>query len=197
MTHLRGTLLGLGWDKSIIMGHSMGAGASMLYSGCYPETVHKLVLIDGFGSNTRPSSAVCKQTRLAIDKELGFYMKHNLMGATDKANVSYSFAASPLGSKVYANVQAAISARLNKLKTYPGTQSMSYEAAATIIKRGMMYADGTDTRPNRGSEMTNIDRDYEEVDLTSARPVVFSHDPRLYLPSYTSMNMEQVFALFL
>ena len=174
----------------------MGAGASMMYAGCFPETVHKLVLIDGFGSNTRPASTSHKQTRQAIEKEIQFYNKH-MTSHIDTSEVLYSFAASPLGSKVYPNVQAAISARLNKLVTYPGTQSMSYEAAASIIKRGMMYADDTHRQniitstSNSNSSSPHI-YEYEEVDLASDRPVVFAHDPRLYLPSYTSLTMEHV-----
>lgn len=202
LTHLRGVLVNLGWEKSNIIGHSMGAGASMMYAGCFPETVHKLVLIDGFGANTRPAATTSKQTRLAIEKELQFYIKHT-PAILNSNEVSHSFAASPLGSKIYRNVEAAISARLNKLVTYPGTQTMSYEAAASIIKRGMMYADDKDrlmarvdqvASPSSSSSSTSTVSTYrhEEVDTKSDRPVVFSHDPRLYLPSYTSMTVEHV-----
>lgn len=38
-----------GWEKVILMGHSMGAGISTLYAGAFPERVKQLILIEGIG----------------------------------------------------------------------------------------------------------------------------------------------------
>jgi pimeloyl-ACP methyl ester carboxylesterase len=38
-----------GWEKIILMGHSMGAGISTLFAGTFPEQVQQLILIEGIG----------------------------------------------------------------------------------------------------------------------------------------------------
>jgi len=51
-TFLRRVLDHLKWDKTIIMGHSMGGGIGLWYSAMFPEQVERLVVIDliSFGS---------------------------------------------------------------------------------------------------------------------------------------------------
>jgi pimeloyl-ACP methyl ester carboxylesterase len=39
----------LGWETFSLMGHSMGAGASVLAAGAVPERIEKLVLLEGLG----------------------------------------------------------------------------------------------------------------------------------------------------
>ena len=45
--YVRGVMDALGWDRSHICAHSMGAAISTIYAGCYPERVERMVLIDG------------------------------------------------------------------------------------------------------------------------------------------------------
>ena len=51
---LRRVLDHLKWDKTIIMGHSMGGGLGTWYSAMFPEQIEKLIVIDllSFGSMT-------------------------------------------------------------------------------------------------------------------------------------------------
>ncbi len=42
----------LGWDRFILIGHSMGAGIGTLAAGTFPERIARLVLIDGMGPLT-------------------------------------------------------------------------------------------------------------------------------------------------
>jgi len=65
-----------GWEKVIILGHSMGAGIGMLYAGAKPEKVHSLVMLDlvkpiSIGDDLLPSSA-SKSMRetLALEKKI-------------------------------------------------------------------------------------------------------------------------------
>ena len=37
----------LGWQRFTLLGHSRGAGISMLFAGAFPERVDKLVLLEG------------------------------------------------------------------------------------------------------------------------------------------------------
>jgi pimeloyl-ACP methyl ester carboxylesterase len=64
VTHVKGLLDVLGWDKVDIIGHSLGAAVGMIFASCFPEKVKHLVLIDGFGPITKPAST----SRLVISK---------------------------------------------------------------------------------------------------------------------------------
>lgn len=44
----------LGWDRFVLMGHSMGAGIAALAAGTFPERVEKLILIEGIGPYASP-----------------------------------------------------------------------------------------------------------------------------------------------
>ena len=39
----------LGWEKSHVLGHSMGANIGLLYAGSFPERIDRLALIEGIG----------------------------------------------------------------------------------------------------------------------------------------------------
>jgi len=58
----------LGVDKVHLVGHSMGAMVAGLFASCFPQKVHSVTMIEGFGVMTTPSDEVVKQLRLAILK---------------------------------------------------------------------------------------------------------------------------------
>jgi pimeloyl-ACP methyl ester carboxylesterase len=120
-SHLRGVIDGLGWEnsKSHLIGHSMGAGISMLFAGCYPELIQKLVMIDGFGPRTKQASNACKNVRSAIEKEAKYYIKQSSFKTP----------------KLYETFESAIRMRISSTANYPGNQTISYEAAAKLVAR--------------------------------------------------------------
>ncbi|MCA9779175.1 MAG: alpha/beta fold hydrolase, partial [Candidatus Eremiobacteraeota bacterium] len=44
----------LGWERFVLMGHSMGAGIASLAAGTFPERIEKLILIEGIGPFASP-----------------------------------------------------------------------------------------------------------------------------------------------
>ena len=46
----------LGWDRCVLMGHSMGAGIASLYASAMPERVDALVLLEGLAPLSSPAS---------------------------------------------------------------------------------------------------------------------------------------------
>lgn len=49
----------LGWDRFVLLAHSMGAGFAHVYAACYPERVSRLIVIDAIGlwPKMQPTSA--------------------------------------------------------------------------------------------------------------------------------------------
>lgn len=117
--HVRGVLDGLGWSNASIIGHSMGAGVGMVYAACFPENVSKLILIDGFGATTKNTNEVSRLTRTAIEAEAKYLTKQK----------TYT------NPKLYDTFKSAIDARIRNVATFPGKQSLSYEAAAQLVAR--------------------------------------------------------------
>lgn len=39
----------MGFEKAVVMGHSLGANVSMLFSGTFPQHVARLILLDSVG----------------------------------------------------------------------------------------------------------------------------------------------------
>lgn len=44
----------LGWDRFVLMGHSMGAGIAALAAGTFSERIEKLILMEGIGPYASP-----------------------------------------------------------------------------------------------------------------------------------------------
>lgn len=60
----------LGWDRFDLMGHSLGAGVSMLYAAAYPEQVRNMILIDGLGPVTGAPESAPERLRKSFDASL-------------------------------------------------------------------------------------------------------------------------------
>lgn len=58
----------LGWDRFVLMGHSMGAAISTLVAGTFPERVERLVLIDGLAPIATEAEDVPKTLRQYIEQ---------------------------------------------------------------------------------------------------------------------------------
>jgi pimeloyl-ACP methyl ester carboxylesterase len=149
--HLRDCVDALGWggSPSSFVGHSLGAMLSFIFAATFPERVASLALIDGFTPMTSPASAAAKNLRRALDA-IAVYDEKRASGKERKA---------------YPSLDAAVAARLDAVKNFPGNQTLSMEAATAIVAGGTSAtADGA----------------------------VFRHDGRLVLPNYLNMTNEQV-----
>ncbi len=173
-------VVGSTWDKPFcIIGHSMGASMSLLFSASFPEHVHKLVLIEGFGPMTSPAEKCPAALRAAILGESKF--REEILSAP----------------KIYPKLSTAIEARIQVVKLYPGKQYISREAAAAIVGRGARLLSAADTTKLQ-PDLVN-DEGHEHSDLVcnlaegvDPGPVRFRYDPRLMLPSHVYMTDEQV-----
>jgi pimeloyl-ACP methyl ester carboxylesterase len=103
----------LGWQDVpvILIGHSMGAALSLMYAAAFP--VHKLVLLDSLGPYPKPATSVVST--------LQKHIKARLRGKP--------------ASSVYPNLETAIDTRCLTAKSFPGTQSISPEAAKELVER--------------------------------------------------------------
>lgn len=117
------TVLGGGWEEGVFfVCHSMGGAVGILCGGAWPERCRGLILLDSAGPITRsPSEAPDHMSKFA-----GF-----------KA----ALAARPGGS-AYASIDGAVQARLLTVATYPGNQTLSMEAARSLVER--MVVQGED-----------------------------------------------------
>ena len=138
----------------------------MVFDGCFPELVHKAVLIDQIGPLMHPSQFCADKLRTAIDARRAMELKGRRV-------------------KQYASIEDTINARLRALTTYPGTQTLSHEAALTLMQRGVVSAECPDDAEDTGGE------GHSEFKRNLQGPVVFRHDPQLLLPSYTYLSPEQ------
>lgn len=152
----------LGWDKMIVLGHSMGAAVSSLFAGTFPEFVNKLVLIEMLGPVTFPEADAPALMRKAFDAEMKFLAKPSSL------------------PKIYNSLQDAAAARVATVSSYPGSQSLSMEAALHLVRRGCMAVD------------CGAEQEYD--DPSDEDRVRFRHDPRLLLPSYTYTTQNQAVA---
>lgn len=57
----------LGWDRFIMLGHSMGAGIGCLAASAYPDRVARLILIEGLGAVTGGLENVSGQLRRSVE----------------------------------------------------------------------------------------------------------------------------------
>lgn len=171
----------LGWEApdTSLIGHSMGGGIALLFAGCFPEMVENLILIDSFGPYTATNARAPTDLRKAIEFEEKM-----------KPPTSYST------NKKYSTLADAISARVRIVSTYPGSQSISREAAEALVRRGAFQAART---ADSSSETICSDDLLLGTDSTGALnidesvgPVSFRYDPRLLHPSHTYMTGEQV-----
>ena len=163
----------LQWDKFTIVGHSMGAAASVVFASSFPEKIESLVLLDGFAPIPRNARDVSKHIRKAIETRLTsnkkFYPQFE-SNSTESSHLSR-------GGRVYPNIEKAIEARINTAKSFPGNQFISREAARALVERATIPAVSS-TSPGEGG-------------------VKFRHDPRLYWPSLQYLTREQVEAVLL
>lgn len=115
--HAKGIAQHLGWEKMNIIGHSMSSGVTIMFAGTFPELFEKIVIIDILGPLSAAPAKTPSHMRTAFLAEDKFYLKGDKPG------------------RVYDSLDAAISARIATVSTYPGKQTLSYEAARHLLLR--------------------------------------------------------------
>lgn len=105
----------LGWERFVLVGHSLGAGVSAIAAGAEPERIERLVLIEGLGpmSDLPESAPKVLETALRSQRRL-----------TQRA------------PKVYPTFDAAVDARMESLS------SLARASAEALVRRGTRPADG-------------------------------------------------------
>eukprot|EP00128_Syssomonas_multiformis_P008683 Colp12_sorted_trinity150504_noHs@31169 len=106
----------LGWKNFSLLGHSMGASVSTLFSGTFPSMVEDLVILDGHTPFTRAGEGVPEALAESITANAILSQKK---------------------PKQYANFEEAVDRLMDSNK------DLSREAARTLLQRGtVMTADG-------------------------------------------------------
>ena len=75
LRHIRLVAQHQGLEKFGLMGHSMGAGLSSLFSAVYPEMVHSLIMIDLIKPVGRSIENYIERTKLSLDSFLAIEKK--------------------------------------------------------------------------------------------------------------------------
>jgi pimeloyl-ACP methyl ester carboxylesterase len=104
----------LGWQRFVLIGHSMGGAIATLLAATYPERVERLVLIEALGPLARDSSDLAGDMRRALDA------RRELAGKQ---------------LKVHADIDAAVRARAAAGDLSPG-------AARTLVERAVKRVPG-------------------------------------------------------
>ncbi|MBT6175965.1 MAG: alpha/beta hydrolase [Deltaproteobacteria bacterium] len=64
----------LGWEKFVLMGHSMGAGIATLVAGTFPERIRSLILLEGLGPLTttpeKSPAQLARHVRNRLEQEV-------------------------------------------------------------------------------------------------------------------------------
>ncbi|MEG0007993.1 MAG: alpha/beta hydrolase [Aeromonas sp.] len=55
-----------GWQRFVLLGHSLGALIACAYAGVFPEQIERLILLEGLGPLSQPDESVPEQVRRAI-----------------------------------------------------------------------------------------------------------------------------------
>lgn len=177
-----------GDDKIILVGHSMGAGVSIVLCAAFPEWFSALVLLEGglvardADHASRHVRAAC-QRRLRSNRALFPNMANSAVGTTSSSSPS------PRRARVYGSLEDAIGARLSTTERMPGDQSLSYEAARDMVVRATIPANGVMALSSL-DEAEDVDE--RKGDSVPSSGVVFRHDPRLQWPSLQYYTREQV-----
>jgi pimeloyl-ACP methyl ester carboxylesterase len=177
---VKGILDALRWKRSHIVGHSVGASIGALVAGCYPEMVNRLVLIEGLGPKTAPADGAGIRIRKSIDAE---------KMAVEKATKG--------GKRLYPTIASAIDSRMNIVKTYPGTQTLSYEGAYAIVSRSIGMAGDSAVAGSTENPLYTQTLSPDLVDMSNlnAGPVFFRYDPKLVLPTMVYLTEEQLLSI--
>lgn len=114
MADIIGVANELGWDKFALMGHSMGAGISLLTTSAFRDRITKLMMVDSFGPPLVASEEIPDLMRSSVNKLL---------------------AVDPNRLPIYKDEAHAMDTRFN-------LGGLSREGVATLCSRGLKTVEG-------------------------------------------------------
>ena len=124
----------LQWEKTIIMGHSMGGGLGLWYSAMFPDQVQRIISIDLLSFGALPLNKHVKTARTAVIESVKIQKKlenPQTPSYSFEDGVARAFMASNLITRAF-------------LPTRNETEQISEEAVRTLMKRGLVeLADGS------------------------------------------------------
>ena len=137
---VHGTVAALGWERFVLMGHSMGAGVASVYAGTFPQQLEHLILLDGLGPWSSPPPEAPKQLAQHIEQQVRLRRKRQ---------------------PVYASV-AAVAAQLVRIvpKMSPTSAQMLAERSTRPVaadgseNAGFMWASDPRLRCTSGMRLT-------------------------------------------
>lgn len=154
-------------SKVVILGHSMGAGIAITTCATFPDMTNGLILIDGVGQVSEPESNVCNHLRTAYDLDKKNKLKKKKVNSTNNNNTNK-----------YNNIETMIKKRQKAVTQFPpGNQQISFEAAYTILNRGII-----DLNEENGNDHSNANN----------KQLAFNHDLRLISPAPFRQNEDQI-----
>ncbi|GMH70042.1 hypothetical protein TrST_g7268 [Triparma strigata] len=107
-------------EKINLVGHSMGSTVALLLAATYPELVSKLVLIEGLGPLTKPTSSLISTLRSHTD----------------------TFSSPPPPKKIYPTIDACLKARMRTAELSPGSQYITLRTCGNLIARSTEAVEG-------------------------------------------------------
>lgn len=103
------------WEKSCILGHSLGGAVGLGFASCFPEMVKNLVIIDTFGALPASADKTVKNLRKAIIEETKFLLRDPR-------------------PKIYGSITEAANTRVRNSVAF-SKEPLSFEAAKFLVKR--------------------------------------------------------------
>eukprot|EP00527_Entomoneis_sp_CCMP2396_P007404 CAMPEP_0198151396 /NCGR_PEP_ID=MMETSP1443-20131203/55525_1 /TAXON_ID=186043 /ORGANISM="Entomoneis sp., Strain CCMP2396" /LENGTH=382 /DNA_ID=CAMNT_0043817043 /DNA_START=121 /DNA_END=1269 /DNA_ORIENTATION=- len=157
-----------------LIGHSMGAGVSCLYSAAFPEQVKKLVLLEGAAPMERNPRDIAKHVRSHVDRRL--LLTQSLLEDENQKHKP---------RRIYPSLEVAVKTRCMTAKNFPGDQWLSTVAATELVMRGIEPV-----------VISSKDDDDDDNNNNASSGFRFRHDARLQWPSCMYVTKEQNNAIY-
>ncbi|KAG5188541.1 Alpha/Beta hydrolase protein [Tribonema minus] len=125
----------LGWDSCHYLGHSLGAGIASLVAGALPDRVTGCVFIDALGPFTLAPHGAHMHLRRAMQSRAALLNKQQKVHV--RCAMQSRAALLNKQQKVWPSLELAVQARVAAAADYPGSQTISKEAAAILMQRSI------------------------------------------------------------
>jgi len=168
-----------GWKKYALIGHSLGAGISIMVASTQPTKVAGLVLLEGLGPLSGGEGLAAAHLARGLQARALFTKKYKYKKER----------------KVYESFDEAVNARLATIDKLPGEQFLSREAAEIMVQRAVIPVPSVSSAAPAKKEEGGVP--FRGSDVAAAKGaaveegVMFTHDPRLNQPSLGYLSEPQ------